>query len=180
MDLDGPDASAGTPPTAVTKAYHDSEHVIGRQVEALFAEYDLLCVPATIDAPFDASIRYPVVSGVDPNEAPDFLAWMRLACNISQTGCPSIVIPVGLSADGRPLAMQIVGRRGDDARVLRAAATLEALLDLEFVPGLRPDPVRGTCPLDIEACRSAEEEEALHAKAQEVHEGWLRAYIAED
>ena len=176
LELDGGEREDGSRPTAVAKAYRDSEHVIGKQVDALFSGCDILCVPASNDAPFDAAIRYPVPA--DPNEAPDFLAWMRLACNISQTGCPSIVIPVGLSTDGRPLAMQLVGKRGDDARVLRAAATLEALLDLDFVPRLRPDPVKGSCSLDVQACRTAEQEEALHVEAQKVHDGWLQEYIS--
>ncbi len=37
---------------------------------------------------------------------------------------PSTVAPIGLS-DGLPVGVQIVGRRGDDARTLAGAAVIE-------------------------------------------------------
>jgi Asp-tRNA(Asn)/Glu-tRNA(Gln) amidotransferase A subunit family amidase len=38
---------------------------------------------------------------------------------------PAISLPSGLSKDGLPTGMQIVGRRFDDLTVLRAAAAFE-------------------------------------------------------
>jgi aspartyl-tRNA(Asn)/glutamyl-tRNA(Gln) amidotransferase subunit A len=42
------------------------------------------------------------------------------------TGQPAATVPCGFSSDGLPIGLQIVGRRLDDATVLRAAAAFEA------------------------------------------------------
>lgn len=43
-------------------------------------------------------------------------------------GAPAITIPAFVSEDGLPMGLQLVGPRGDDARLLRTARWLEALL----------------------------------------------------
>lgn len=50
------------------------------------------------------------------------------------TGQPTITIPMGLSDDGLPLGIQLIGRRFNDVGLFRVAAWFEAVL-----PGLRPD-----------------------------------------
>ena len=45
------------------------------------------------------------------------------------TGQPAITIPFGACANRMPLGLQIIGRRGDDARVLQLAAAVEAAID---------------------------------------------------
>jgi amidase len=41
-------------------------------------------------------------------------------------GNPAMAVPAGFSADGMPLSVQVVGRRGDEATLLSLAAQLEA------------------------------------------------------
>jgi aspartyl-tRNA(Asn)/glutamyl-tRNA(Gln) amidotransferase subunit A len=53
------------------------------------------------------------------------------------TGQPTITIPMGLSDDGLPLGIQVIGRRFDEPALFRAAAWCEAVL-----PGL----TRGSPP----------------------------------
>ena len=168
-------------PDAAIRAYHDNEHVIGKQVAALFDDVDILCVPATSDAAFDAMLRFPQVHEIDDKEAPDYLAWMRIACHISVTGCPGLTLPVGSLDDGRPIAITLVGARGQDSTVLRAAAVLESKLKTElgidFSRGC-PDPRRGSCALDTRGVRTLAEEIAACENAQKVHDRWLRSYVA--
>ena len=45
------------------------------------------------------------------------------------TGMPAVTLPVFQSTDGLPMGIQIVGRRGDDARLLRTARWLAAHLE---------------------------------------------------
>jgi Asp-tRNA(Asn)/Glu-tRNA(Gln) amidotransferase A subunit family amidase len=45
------------------------------------------------------------------------------------TGMPAVTLPVFRSTDGLPMGIQIVGRRGDDARLLRTARWLGAHLE---------------------------------------------------
>lgn len=44
----------------------------------------------------------------------------------SLAGLPAISVPAGLSADGLPLGLQLIGRAFDEKTVLRAAGALEA------------------------------------------------------
>ena len=44
------------------------------------------------------------------------------------TGQPSISVPVGVSDDGLPLGVQLVGRQGAEATLIGLAAQLEAEL----------------------------------------------------
>jgi amidase len=50
------------------------------------------------------------------------IAWTAL-WNVS--GNPAASVPVGLAADGLPLAVQLVGRIGDEATLLSLSAQLE-------------------------------------------------------
>jgi aspartyl-tRNA(Asn)/glutamyl-tRNA(Gln) amidotransferase subunit A len=55
----------------------------------------------------------------------DQFAWLSFTLPFNLTGSPAISVPAGLTADGRPVGMQIVGRHLDDALVLSAAAAFE-------------------------------------------------------
>lgn len=54
-------------------------------------------------------------------------AWAHDLCTapVSLAGLPALSVPVGLSEEGLPAAVQIVGRAFDEARVLQAAYALE-------------------------------------------------------
>ena len=78
--------------------------------------FDLLLTPATADV-------------APEHDAPDALALLGqrapFAGAFSLTRQPAISIPVGLSASGLPIGIQIVGRHFEDARVLAAARAFE-------------------------------------------------------
>jgi amidase/aspartyl-tRNA(Asn)/glutamyl-tRNA(Gln) amidotransferase subunit A len=85
-------------------------------------EYDFIVSPGTALPAFEAGLEVPLDSA--------FARWTEWAgfsfpINLSQQ--PACVIPCGLTPDGLPVGFQIVGARGDDARVLSAAASLEVL-----------------------------------------------------
>ncbi|HEY0467982.1 MAG TPA: amidase [Polyangiaceae bacterium] len=73
----------------------------------------------------------PTIAGVAPeHDAPDALAQLAqrapFAGAFSLTRQPAISIPIGVSAGGLPIGIQIVGRHFEDARVLAAARAFEA------------------------------------------------------
>ena len=73
--------------------------------------------------PFDAMLAWPrEIAGV-PME--HYAAWMKSAYWISTTLGPAISVPAGFTAEGLPVGVQIVGRRGDDLGVLRLAYAFE-------------------------------------------------------
>ncbi|CAE7336419.1 unnamed protein product [Symbiodinium natans] len=126
------------------------------QVQELFKSIDILCVPATLDAAFDADVRYPTEQLGQTFS--DYLGWMMPACIVTTFLCPALVMPCGFLEDGRPVGLQLVAPFGEDAALLRAAAALEKELGL---PQGCPEPRRGSVDLDTKGPRSIEEA-ALH------------------
>jgi aspartyl-tRNA(Asn)/glutamyl-tRNA(Gln) amidotransferase subunit A len=57
----------------------------------------------------------------------DAYEWIPFTFPFNMTGQPAASVPCGFTADGLPIGLQIVGRRFDDAGVLRAAAAFERL-----------------------------------------------------
>jgi amidase len=84
-----------------------------RALPAVMADLDVLVTPATPgEAPAGlAGTGDPVFSRV----------WTLL-------GVPSVALPAGTGSHGLPLAIQVVGKAGDDARSLAAAAWVERTL----------------------------------------------------
>jgi aspartyl-tRNA(Asn)/glutamyl-tRNA(Gln) amidotransferase subunit A len=56
----------------------------------------------------------------------DAFYWLSFTFPFNFTGQPAATVPAGFTQDGLPIGLQIVGRRLDDALVLRASAAYEA------------------------------------------------------
>jgi amidase/aspartyl-tRNA(Asn)/glutamyl-tRNA(Gln) amidotransferase subunit A len=65
-------------------------------------------------------------SSINGEEIDPLIGWC-LTYFVNFTGHPAASIPAGLSQDGLPVGMQIIGRRYADADVLAASATFERL-----------------------------------------------------
>ena len=85
-------------------------------VAEVFAEVDALVVPV-IPEPA------PALEAVKSGSVDEFVARMgrfsRLTRPFNTLGLPALTVPCGFSSDGRPLALQIVGRAFDEATTLR-------------------------------------------------------------
>ena len=55
------------------------------------------------------------------------MQWTAFTFPFNLTGIPAASVPAGWTAEGLPIGLQIVGRRWQDALVLRASAAFEAL-----------------------------------------------------
>jgi amidase len=110
---------------------------ISSEMAAFFERFDVLVMPVAQVPPFDADLEYP--AEVDGHPMGTHLDWMESCWCISVTGSPAISVPCGFTADGLPVGVQIVGRPGEDLRVLQAAQAFEAATGV----GLRRPPPLG-------------------------------------
>jgi amidase len=93
------------------------------QMQAFFADYDVLVMPVSQVPPFPASEEYPtVVNGV---EMGSYLDWMRSAYFITVTGCPAISVPGGFTSGGLPVGVQLVAPPRGERRLLEVAHAFE-------------------------------------------------------
>jgi amidase len=94
-----------------------------RAAMAFFTPFAYLVQPVSQVPPFDAELEYPTeVSGV-PMQT--YIDWMASCWSITVLGGPAISVPAGFTGGGLPIGIQIVGRPGDDAGVLRLAHAFE-------------------------------------------------------
>jgi aspartyl-tRNA(Asn)/glutamyl-tRNA(Gln) amidotransferase subunit A len=90
-------------------------------MDALFDEHDLLlCAAEVSGAPrFDEAVSA---------ESFPFVAQPSLRIPFNLTGHPALALPCAFDAEGMPLSLQLIARRGEEARLLAAAHALEARL----------------------------------------------------
>jgi Asp-tRNA(Asn)/Glu-tRNA(Gln) amidotransferase A subunit family amidase len=100
----------------VAQAYQ-TRAAVYEVIRRFFERYDLLLTPSWPGAPWAIGFDF------DPTASNP----AQLTQLFNMTGQPAATVPCGWSADGLPLGLQIVGRRHEDALVLRAAAAFEAL-----------------------------------------------------
>ena len=96
---------------------------IRERARSFFERFDYLVQPVSQVPPFPVELEYPTeIAGV---AMPTYLDWMESCWSITILGAPAISVPCGFTAGGLPVGLQIVGRRDDDAGVLRLASALE-------------------------------------------------------
>ena len=98
--------------------------------ESFFGEYDVLLTPSMPIPAFPTDVTGPTVIDGEPVD-PFFDDWCALALPANLTGQPATAVPTGLSSDGLPVGLQVMGPRWADLRTLAVAARLEALLGFE-------------------------------------------------
>lgn len=92
------------------------------QVRTFMEGYDLLLTPTVPVTAFAAGEDHP--PSAQPGPA-TFLCWSSFTYPFNLTGQPAATVPCGLTADGLPVGLQIIGRWRADDTVLRAAAAFE-------------------------------------------------------
>jgi amidase len=99
-----------------TRLYH--------RVRLFFDRYDVLVLPTSQVAPFDADLEYP--GSVDGTPGETYLDWMRSCYFVSAAGCPALSVPAGFTPAGLPVGIQIVGRHRADFLLLQVGHAFEA------------------------------------------------------
>jgi len=115
------ETSLKNPPTKYVQAWFD-RLAWWQHPRALFETYDLLLTPTIACPPFPVGLDNPTEIAGKPVAA---YAWIPFTYPFNMTGQPASSVPCGFTKDGLPIGLQIVGRRFDDATVLRASAAFE-------------------------------------------------------
>ena len=94
------------------------------RVRTFMETRELLILPTVAVPPFPVEQPYPTeINGVP---LANYTQWFFLTYGITLTALPVISVPCGFTKSGLPVGLQIVGRRRQEAMVLRAAAAFEA------------------------------------------------------
>jgi amidase len=115
------DAVSGADYVRATQAAHK----LGRQMAAFHADWDVLLTPGLATLPVKLGWLDMMMDDVDEYwrrvfAFSPFTVWFNL------TGQPAMMLPLGHSPEGLPIATQLVARYGDEATLFRLAAQLEA------------------------------------------------------
>ena len=95
---------------------------LGAHMRQFMQRVDLLVTPAVAVPAFDAR-----PAGSVPLTPQNMLGWTPFSYPFNLTQQPACTIPCGLTRDGLPIGLQIVGPMFGDALVLRAARAYETL-----------------------------------------------------
>ncbi|MBY5988474.1 amidase [Roseovarius atlanticus] len=90
-----------------------------RAADAFFERFDVIALPTAQVWPFDKTLDWPKAiagQGMDT-----YHRWMEVVVPASLLGLPAVAVPAGFGPQGLPMGLQLIGRHGDDARLLELA-----------------------------------------------------------
>ena len=92
------------------------------RMSAIFDQYDLLLTPVTAVTAFPPLCNPTVIGGqrVEP-----YMGYTPFTSLINMTMHTAASVPCGFSAEGMPVGLHVIARRGSEATVLRAAVAFE-------------------------------------------------------
>ncbi len=118
-------ADGALPAGAYVQAIHALRPRLVAAFERALADVDVLVVPTlpatapTIEQGAELELNGRTVS--------TFETMVRYTFAASVTGLPAVTVPFGRGGNGMPIGVQLIGRRFDEARLLRAARAVELL-----------------------------------------------------
>ncbi len=101
---------------------------------------DIMALPSAQIFPFNADLSWPKTvmgRGMD-----SYHRWMEVVVPASLTGLPALNVPVGFSATGLPMGLQLIGQRGTDARILQIGQVYHDATDW---PAQHPPQMKKNC-----------------------------------
>ena len=100
--------------------------LIKRDFEQAFEKCDVLLTPTTPGPAFGV--------GAKTNDPLEMYLQDVFTVTVNLAGLPGISVPAGLSENGLPLGLQLIGKAFDEATLLRAALAVETAADFKHSP----------------------------------------------
>jgi aspartyl-tRNA(Asn)/glutamyl-tRNA(Gln) amidotransferase subunit A len=98
--------------------------LVARDFRAAFQQCDVIVTPTTPTPAFKL--------GEKTNDPLEMYLSDIYTITANLAGLPAISLPCGLSSEGLPIGVQLVGNQFDEVRLLRAAHNLESALQIDF------------------------------------------------
>ena len=119
------DGGEGHTAEMLARAYLERTRIY-RQVQSWFDRFDVIVTPTLTRTalPIEQRLFDPIEIEGKPVDTVR-KAWFPYTHPFNISGNPAVTLPAGLHSDGLPVAIQLIGRRGEDAKLLRAAALFE-------------------------------------------------------
>lgn len=112
-----------------------SRSVLYANMQSFLGRYDVLACAVVGLEPTFAEVEYPTsVAGIPMT---DYLGWLRFSFLATTTSLPALSLPVGFTASGMPVGIQLIGPPRGEAKVLAVAKALEDVVGF-----------RGRTPID--------------------------------
>ncbi|MGM9992401.1 MAG: amidase [Candidatus Bruticola sp.] len=92
-------------------------------MDQFFERFDLLITPTMPLTAFSADLERP--DNINGRKISTLFGWTPFTYPFNLTGQPAITIPAGLSSEGLPIGLQIIGPRGSDRLLLAVAQRFE-------------------------------------------------------
>lgn len=105
------------------------------QLESFFAKYDFLIMPVTTTTAIKHNPEHTPIS-VDGTNV-DYWDNFLYPAVFNATGHPALTVPLGLNAEGLPIAVQVVGPMNSEKRLIKFAKLIEPLHEGFVKPGSR-------------------------------------------
>jgi len=108
------------------------------QMTNFFKTHDALICPSASIPAFPVELRY--VTEIDGEPCETYIDWFAITFALTMTSCPIISIPCGLTEDGLPVGLQIVGKPRCEAALVRISKWMEGLFGMENKLPVDPKP----------------------------------------
>jgi amidase len=109
-------------PLDLAKAEADRENVWSNMASTL-DRYDVVLTPVSSVNPFPVEQNYPETINGKPMAS--YIDWIASTFVISLIGLPAISVPAGLSSEGLPVGLQVIGGRYSEAKLLQLAHQIQ-------------------------------------------------------
>jgi amidase len=101
------------------------QHMLG-----LLRRFDVLVLPSCQVWPFDAALRWPqqIQTPKGTVQMDTYHRWMEVVLYASLAGLPALNVPVGFSAQGLPMGMQLIGQPQGELALLSLGLAYEEVV----------------------------------------------------